>query len=76
MIPFEVRLARTIRAKRAESGLSARALAHNICVNSAQIYDWENGRNAPSARNLCLLADEFHCTVDELMGRGEGNDNR
>ena len=71
MTPFDVKLARKIRTKRAESGLTARALALRMGVNPGQVYSWENCRYSPAAFNLCLLADEFGCTVDELLGRGD-----
>ena len=70
MTPIEVTVARIIRTKRAESGLSCKELAERIdCYGAQQIYNWENAKYAPGAHSLCLLADVFGCTVDELLGR-------
>lgn len=69
MTTIEVALARNIRKKRLEKGLSRNALAELLDCSRYNIGNWENAKNMPSAWFLCLLADELECSVDELLGR-------
>ena len=73
MTTVEKTLMNNIRTKRAERGLTVSDLAFGMGANPAQVYCWENGKYFPGVNNLCLLADELDCTVDELLGRGGSN---
>lgn len=58
-----------IRYKRRQLGLTQKQLAENLKVSHTTVNLWEKGNVYPSAMCLCDLADQFHCSVDELMGR-------
>lgn len=73
MTPIEVAVARNIRQKREELGISCKALCVRLGINPGQVRNWESGKYLPGAWSLCLLADEFGCAVDELLGRN-GNE--
>lgn len=47
----------------------ARELARKCNVNVSAIYKWKRGDACPGFRNLVLLADEFGCSIDCLIGR-------
>lgn len=73
MTPIEVAVARNICRKREELGITRKALCARLGINHSQVSNWESGKYLPAAWSLCLLADEFGCTVDELLGRnGKG----
>lgn len=62
-----------IKNRRLAMGLTQKQLAKKIGLNDSgggAISYWERGLYAPGAYSLCLLADAFGCTVDELLGRG------
>ena len=63
-----------IRAHREAMGMSVADLTRAICdidpKHSAIIWRWETAKNSPNAYYLCILADVFGCSVDELLGRG------
>ncbi len=68
-LTIEATLAKNIREKREALGITRQELTRRLGVSHGQPYFWETGQNAPGAWSLCLLADEFGCTVDELLGR-------
>lgn len=73
MTTIELTVARNIRKKRLEKGLSRNALATRMGCGKSNIGNWENAKNMPTLWFLCLLADELECSVDELMGRTTPN---
>ena len=71
---YEMRqkVAENIRRHRHRLGLSTYALGQMVTSNGGgNVSQWENCRCLPSAYSLCMLADIFECTVDELLGRTE-----
>ena len=66
-----------IKQLREANQISQRALAQKIGVSAKAVNFWESGKVEPSARSICLLADEFECTCDYLLGREDdfGNVN-
>lgn len=73
VLTLEGMVARVIREKREALGLSQLELCKRLGIGSGQVCSWESGQHLPGAWSLCLLADEFSCTVDELLGRnGKG----
>ena len=44
-------------------------LAVRLGVTAAAVSKWENGYTLPDIMMLCALADHFHVTTDELLGR-------
>lgn len=69
MTTIEAALAKNIRKKRKARKLTQIDLSVLIDCARSNVVNWEKGRNMPSAWYLCLLADEFECSVDELLGR-------
>ena len=59
-----------IQRNRIRLGLSSYALGKMLGHNSSGgVYQWEIGKCLPGAYSLCVLADIFECSVDELLGR-------
>lgn len=72
VLTLEGMVARAIREKREALGLTQLELCKRLGIGTGQVYGWESGLHLPGAWSLCLLADEFGCTVDELLGRSGG----
>ena len=49
--------------------LTQAELAEAIGVSQSIISAWLLGQREPSGKNLCLLADYFNVTIDQLVGR-------
>ena len=41
-------------------------------ISSSTFTDWKNGRSAPKADKLVLIADYFNVSLDTLLGAGHG----
>lgn len=55
---------------RKEAGYkSRREMAEHSEFNERQIKAWECGERKIKLSDACLLAEFFHCTLDELAGR-------
>lgn len=54
---------------RKERLLTQSTLAENINMSVKKLGAWEQGRAEPCIDDLCILADYFDCTLDELIGR-------
>lgn len=54
---------------RKEKGLTQGALAERINISVKKLGAWEQGRAEPCIDDLCMLANFFDCTLDELTGR-------
>lgn len=59
---------------RERKGISQEKLAEELGVSRQVITKWENGAGTPKIENLKALADYFHVTLDELLGRTEMED--
>ena len=53
----------------------AASIAQAVGVDDAMLSKWKNGRNMPSLRSLCQLADHFQVSVDYLLGREDTEDD-
>ena len=60
-------LARQLRAKREERGLSQDEVSKAIFVSRQTISNWENDKTYPDVESLLLLSVLFDVTVDELI---------
>lgn len=69
-------LARTLRAARAEQGLSVAALAERSGVSRAMIAKIEGGGTQPTAALLGRLSAALGITLSELFARTEGDTPR
>ena len=58
-----------IRTLREAAGMKQYELAARMGVKQASVCAWESGETYPSVKNLMKLADIFHCSIDELLGR-------
>lgn len=54
-----------------EQGLTPQKVARATGISPGNISDWKNGRSAPSASALIVLADCLDCSIDYLLGRTE-----
>lgn len=61
-----------IKECREKTGMSQKFVALTLGVKAPSVSDWEQGKNWPSVENLMKLADLYHVTVDELLGRATG----
>lgn len=58
-----------IQALRKKQGITQETLAAEMGVTVGAVSKWENGITLPDILMLCNLADYFHVTTDELLGR-------
>jgi transcriptional regulator with XRE-family HTH domain len=68
------RLAKLIKSKREDMGLSQRAMALKLGFRQATIHQWESGRTEPDVSSLEKIADFLGYAMDELWIYLDGND--
>ena len=62
---YRVRAAvKTIRELRQDAGLTQLELANRVGVTPSAVYNWERGRNEPTATNLRDLARVLGVSMD------------
>lgn len=59
-----------IQALRKRQSITQETLAAEMGVTVGAVSKWENDITLPDILMLCNLADYFHVTTDELLGRG------
>jgi len=57
---------KTIRELRTAAGLTQLELANKVNVTPSTVYNWEKGRNEPSATNLRDIALALGASMDEI----------
>lgn len=62
-------LGKTILEFRRKNNVTQEDLAAELGVTAAAVSKWENGYTLPDVMMLCALADYFHVSTDELLGR-------
>jgi transcriptional regulator with XRE-family HTH domain len=62
-------LGRAILELRKKNNITQEDLAAELGVTAAAVSKWENGYTLPDVLMLCALADHFHISTDELLGR-------
>ncbi|MBP1560398.1 MAG: helix-turn-helix transcriptional regulator [Oscillospiraceae bacterium] len=62
-------IAENLKKKREEYDLEQQELAKRAGVSTSLICAIERGLKLPSLGTVVVLADIFHCSVDELIGR-------
>lgn len=60
-------LARQLRLKREERGLSQDEVAKAIFVSRQTVSNWENDKTYPDVQSLLLLSQLFGVSIDELI---------
>ncbi len=58
-----------IKKYRKQKNITQTCLAKALNVSTNTISAWENGKSFPDVYLLSRLADYFHITTDELLGR-------
>lgn len=66
--------AEKLKQLRDRAGISQEQLAGQIGVSRQVVTKWENGTGTPKIDNLKALADYFHVTLDEMLGRTDATD--
>jgi transcriptional regulator with XRE-family HTH domain len=56
---------------RKKAGYTQAEVGERLKVHQSAVAQWENGLTSPTASKLVELAKLYHCTVDELLKRGE-----
>lgn len=56
-----------LRNKRKEMNLTQEDVAEKIHVSRQTISNWETGRTLPDIKNLILLSDIYHISLDILL---------
>ena len=62
------------RQCREKAGLTQKQAALELGVKAPSVSDWEKGKTSPTVENLMKLAELYHITVDELLGRATAGD--
>lgn len=60
--------AKTLRALRKERGYTQKEFAEKLSIPANTYNQWENGKREPDFRNLILIANTLHVSVDYLLG--------
>lgn len=60
-------LARQLKAKREEHGLSQDEVAKAIFVSRQTVSNWETDKTYPDVQSLLLLSQLFGVSIDELI---------
>lgn len=68
---MDEKLAKSLKYWREAANLTQMALSQKTGINQCMISRWEAGVNLPSIRDLITLADFYHISLDELVGRKE-----
>ena len=63
-------LGENIRRLRTANGITQEQFGYELGVSAQAVSRWENGATYPDIAMLPMIADFFHVTLDELMGRG------
>lgn len=58
-----------LKELRQKLALSQKEVAKNVGISQNTLHYYETGRSEPSQDILIKLADYFHVSVDELLGR-------
>ena len=64
-------LGNQIQMLRKSNNITQEKLAAEMGVSIAAVSKWETGNAMPDIVMLCALADFFHVTTDELLGRNK-----
>lgn len=67
---MENKISNVIYALRKSKKLTQEQLAEEMGVSPAAVSKWENAYSIPDISIICILADYFEVTTDELLGRG------
>ena len=60
-----------LKELRENAGLSKTEISRRLGVTLSTVCHWERGAAIPRTNKLPLLADMFGCTIDELYGRDQ-----
>ena len=66
------KLGMNIYILRKSKGMTQDDLAEVLNVSKMAVSKWERGLNFPDIEVMCVIADYFGVSVDELLGRKEG----
>ncbi len=69
-----INIGNQIQLLRKQNNITQEVLAAEMGVSIAAVSKWENGNSMPDIVMLCALADFFHVTTDELLGRNKMED--
>ena len=69
---MKTKIAENIRYYRKQMGLTQEQLAAMLHGKKSLVSNYENGYSTPDIYTLCKLADIFDVTLDDLVGREEG----
>ncbi len=64
---MKLKIAENIKFYRKQLGLTQEQLASYLHGKKSLISNYENGYSTPDIYTLCLLADIFNITLDELV---------
>lgn len=60
-----------IKKRRLAAGLTQAELAEKIGVTRSAVALWETGRKYPRGKDIPLIANLLHCSIDELYEHGQ-----
>lgn len=62
--------------KRKEEAKTQKEIADELGVTYQAVSRWENGDSIPDIETLCLIADLYHVSVDEILQRNPQPDEK
>lgn len=70
------KIGRYLLKKRKEEEKTQKEVAHELGVTYQAVSRWENGDSLPDIETLCLIADMYHVSLDEILQRERLPDER
>lgn len=68
---MKIQFSANLKSLREAAGLRQADLAQLLNTTQRKISYWENGKIEPDIESLWKIADIFHISVDELIGKSE-----
>ena len=65
-------IGKKLRSLRRARGLSQKELTKKLSVSLRAYKNWEEDISDPELKNLIIIADYFHITIDDLLNRDTG----
>ena len=54
---------------RKQAGLTQQEVGDHLNISAQAVSKWENDQAEPDISSICMLADLYHTTVNELLGK-------
>lgn len=71
-----IKIGKYLLQKRKEEAKTQKEIADDLGVTYQAVSRWENGDSIPDIETLCMIADMYHVSVDEILQRNPIQDEK